>query len=411
MNACIRLILLSILVCTVNTSGATTPAVLTLGIHAQDPTHLQDAASAGYKAIRLWDTETSWRDIQPNKGEWKLDYINEYVTEAEAAGLKVIWSIGNTPQWASARPDEICPYGLGCGAEPSDINDWRNYVRTIATKFKGRIECYEVWNEVNFPNDPLFEPGDGGTPNGFFTGLVDDMVNLTRVAYEEIKRADPNACVLSPSFHNDGNWSLKFDKFLAAGGGKYIDVVSQHFYVDPEPENAVVFIREEKAVLAKYGLSKLPMWDTEVGNVFPDEAAIRPTLTIEDVVYSLVLRNYLIHASEGVSRVYWYGWDDEVWGLSDKATQFDFGSAAASAAIHLLDQLQTINCQSKGKLWQCKVLAGGRKFKVVWVSGVNARSQRVVLTGNATRWGNIPRSFKAGQSINIDARPVIINGW
>ena len=162
-------------------------------------------------------TGQAWK---PQPHLWKFDRIDAYLAASEKAHLKVLWTIGNTPRWASARPDEKCAYGLGCAAEPANIEDWRRYVHTIATTFRGRIECYEPWNEVSFPSDPIFkQPGAGGDPAQFFSGSVDAMVSLARVAYEEIKRADPQACVLSPSFHSSGHWAEKFDRYLAAGGG------------------------------------------------------------------------------------------------------------------------------------------------------------------------------------------------
>ncbi|MBW8370387.1 MAG: hypothetical protein K0M66_05365 [Thiobacillus sp.] len=382
---------------------------MTLGIHVHEPVHIEAAARTGYSAIRLWDTGTDWASLKPQPDLWRLDRVEAYLAASEKTHLKVLWTIGNTPRWASARPNEKCAYELGCAAEPANIEDWRRYVRTVATTFRGRIECYEPWNEVSFPTDPAFkQPGVGGDPAQFFTGSVDAMVTLARVAYEEIKRADPQACVLSPSFHSSGNWAEKLDRFLAAGGGRYLDVVSQHFYFGEEPEKAVPIIRAMRQVLAKHGLDHKPIWNTEIGFPFEAKASQWPSLSLEDLVYALTLRTYLLNASEGVPRVYWYAWDNKGMGFFKPETNLDFGSAAASAAVHLFDGFEAANCESNGRLWQCRVSSGGRRLKVVWVAGKNAKPIPIAFDRDATRWGRIRESLPAGRQIVLDGRPVII---
>jgi hypothetical protein len=396
---------LVLLVC----DAATAEDGMMLGFHAHEPEHVEAAASTGYSAIRLWDSGTDWASLAPQPHLWKFDRIDAFLLVSEKAHLKILWTIGNTPRWASARPDEKCAYGLGCAAEPADIEDWRRYVHTIATTFRGRIECYEPWNEASFPSDLAFKhPGAGGDPAQFFTGSVEAMVNLARVAYEEIKRADPQACVLSPSFHSSGNWVEKFDRFLDAGGGQYFDVASQHFYYGKDPEQSVPVIREVQQVLTKHGLSYVPIWNTEVGVPFSAEAQQWAGLSQEDLVYALTLRTYLINASQGVKRVYWYAWDNKGMGFFNPDTNLDFGSVAASAAVHLFDQFESASCQPVGSLWQCHVHAGGRGFKVVWLAGKGAKYLPMVFDRNATRWGRVQESLPAGRQIALDGRPVII---
>lgn len=399
------LTLLALALCDMAIAGE----AMTLGFHAHDPAHIQAAAGTEYSAIRLWDTGTDWASLAPQRNLWNFDRIDAYLAASEKSHLKVLWTIGNTPRWASARPYEKCAYGSGCAAEPANIEDWRRYVRTITTTFRGRIECYEPWNEVSFPTDPIFKPaGAGGEPAQFFSGSVDAMVSLARVAYEEIKRADPQACVLSPSFHSSGSWAEKFDRFLAAGGGKYLDVVSQHFYFGEEPEQAVPTIRAMRQVMAKHGLSQVPIWNTEVGVPFMATAKQWPGLSLEDLVYAFTLRTYLLNASEGVSRVYLYAWDNKGMGFFKPDTNLDFGSAAALVAVHLLDGLEAASCQSKGDLWQCRVSAGGRRFKVVWLAGKNVKPLPIAFKHNAKRWGRVPELLPAGRQIDLDGRPVLV---
>jgi hypothetical protein len=295
-------------------------APLLMGTHVHDPANVDAASRLGYQAIRLWDSATGWSSVQPYATQSTFDRADRYLAASERAGLRVLWTLGNTPRWASARPNEPCSYGKGCAAEPTNIATWRRYVRTVATRYRGRVECYEPWNEVSFPTDPQFSPaGAGGTPGQFFSGTVKAMVRLARVAHEEIKAADPKACVLAPSFHPaSGDWAQKFDRYLAAGGGAYMDVVSQHFYFRDEPEQTVPVIRAMRRVMQKHGVAHLPIWNTEVGAPFAakDKAKEWPGLSGSELVYSLTLRTYLLNASEGVARTYWYAYDNRNFGFS-----------------------------------------------------------------------------------------------
>jgi hypothetical protein len=234
------------------------------------------------------------------------------------------------------------------------------------------------------------------------------LVELARVAYEEIKLADPQACVLSPSFHSSGNWTEKFDRFLEAGGGKYFDVVSQHLYFDEEPERVVPIIHAFRQVLTKHGLNNIPFWNTEVGWPFQERLNQWPGLSLEELVYSTMLRTYLLNASEGISRVYWYAWDNNGMGVYDPKSKFNYGSNASKAAVHLLDGLVNSNCQPAGKLWVCKVLTKNRHFNVVWLAGRNQQPVSLLIKRKATRWGASIEIFPAGMEVKIDARPVIV---
>ncbi len=382
---------------------------LVLGFHAHDPAHIDAAARTGYSAIRLWDTSTTWANLAPQRNLWDFDRISTYLTDSEKAHLKVLWTIGSTPHWASARPSEKCAYGLGCAAEPVNIDDWRRYVRTIATTFRGRVECYEPWNEVSFPHDPVFaQPGAGGDAGEFFTGSVDTMVALTKAAYEEIKRADPQACVLSPSFHSSGHWVEKFERFLDAGGGQYFDVASQHFYFGDLPEQSRAVIRSVRQALDKHNLQRIPIWNTEVGIPFSMKMNQWPGIPLQDVVYALTLRTYLVNVSEGINRIYWYAWDNGEFGFFDPLNRQDFGTEAASAANHVLDGFKSARCQDRDGIWQCRVDTVTRRFRVMWSSEKNAKPVLVSFDREATRWGQIQASFRAGTKIALDGRPVIV---
>src|SRR5215468_5110882 len=106
---------------------------------------------------RLWDAYVAWPSLEPQKGKWHFETLDKYVALAEQHNVGILLPLGLSPQWASARPQEKSTYQPGNAAEPRNLDDWRNYVKTVATRYKGRIHEYEIWNE---PNLKLFWTGD-----------------------------------------------------------------------------------------------------------------------------------------------------------------------------------------------------------------------------------------------------------
>jgi hypothetical protein len=386
------------------------PSATTPGFHVHAPANIPAAALAGYAAIRMWDSRTNWRDIQPQQGTWNFQTADTYLANSEAAGVQVMWTLGgNTPGWASARPEEQGAYGVGSAAEPASMQDWDTYVRAVATRYKGRVQAYEIWNEVSFPTDPAFPPGEGGSPGQFFTGTAQQMVDLAQVAYTAIKEIDPGAVVLSPSIHSSGHWENKFDLFLSLGGKLYADVISQHFYFVGEPEQSVQALNMVRSVMASNGVAHLPLWDTETGERFGAKLSQWPGMTAEQLVYALTLRTYLLNAAKGVKRVYWYAWDNGNFGFFVAGLDSQKAIAAASAAIRFFNGMWFAATKSTGNLWECSIGTQGTRYKVVWLSGVNPTPQAYTVQRPATRWGIPVETFAAGTQIMLDGRPVIIN--
>ncbi len=99
---------------------------------------------------RLWDSSVMWSEIQPQRGVYSWDLLDSLVNLAEKHGVEPALTLGMTPTWASARPSDGSDYGpQTSAAEPANMQDWVDYVTAVATRYKGRIHCYEMWNEPN----------------------------------------------------------------------------------------------------------------------------------------------------------------------------------------------------------------------------------------------------------------------
>src|SRR6266550_6702638 len=193
---------------------------------------------------RLWDANVVWPWLEPKKGEWHFEGLDALVALAEQHQVEILLPLGRSPTWASARPTDPPAWVPGYAAEPRNIDDWRNYVRTVATRYRGRVHYYEIWNEPNATD--------------FYTGSVDVMVNLVRLASRELKDIDPSNHVVSPSAVSEPGLPWLED-FLRKGGGQYVDIIGFHFYVGSRPPEAMVgLMGKVRAIMARYGAADKP---------------------------------------------------------------------------------------------------------------------------------------------------------
>lgn len=57
---------------------------------------------------------------------------------------QVLFTLGQTPAWASSSPSEPSVYGPGRGSPPKNVADWSAFVAAMARRYKGRIDAYEA---------------------------------------------------------------------------------------------------------------------------------------------------------------------------------------------------------------------------------------------------------------------------
>lgn len=425
--------------------------------------------NAAFAGIRLWDSGTTWWDLQPSNAtsySWaNFDFI---VNEASANGKDILYTFGRTPQWAlptkipitsisrannvvtvttSARtglfyvptfqpvtqsvvsfsgitnsdfislnqdsshrnnfmiganstpttlsfiqngPDAAysspdgAPIGTfsalctgsfapneGCAEAPYNLSDWDNFVTAVATRAKGRIKYWEMWNEINLQ---YFWKGDKQT-----------MLTMVQHARSIIKAIDPDAVIVSPAVTACENKDPRCGRtwigdWLALGGKSSVDVVAFHNYPAAlPPEQVVKQVQDEQAVLADQQASNIPLWDTESG-WGPNTGLPNPTDEI-----AFLARHLILQASLGVQRSYWYAYDDAKWGSlfwpsNHPSPEGLVGVTPAANAYSVLALLMSgatysAPCAPENpnakppsiKVWACRAtLAGGVPAEVVW---------------------------------------------
>lgn len=350
-----------------------------------------------FGSLRLWDALVNWPLLEPEKGKWNFETLDKTVALAEKNRVELLMTLGQSPRWASARPNDPSPYAPGWSAEPKNIEDWRNYVRTLATRYKGRIRYYEIWNEPNWKR--------------FYTGSLEEMLILSREAYRILKQVDPAIVVVSPSA-TDGDEGVSWlKKYLDKGGGNFIDAIGFHFYVVPQlPEATVPLIEKVRQVMVQHGLSNKLLWNTEAGWSNP-----KP-FPSDELAAAYVARAYILNWAAGVSRFYWYAWDDL--GVSLTMIEPDIRTLKPAAIAYAQVQKWLVgarmnHCTQNQSTWICQLSRqGGYNAWIVWNSARKSGFQvpaswgihRVRdLTGNqrnlsGTTTRNNPISIEIGSS-------------
>lgn len=339
-----------------------------------------------FGAWRLWDAGVTWLDLEPKKGEWHFEKLDRYVALAEKHHVKVLLTLGQTPQWASARPLEPGPYAKGCAAEPREIEDWEAYVQTVVTRFKGRIEAYELWNEPDFSQV---------NPKGFYSGTPEKMVELAKVAHRVIKSVDPMALVTTPAVVSELE---RLEPYLRLGGAQFADIVAAHFYTMP-PENFLVLVKRFRSVMARYGLESSPIWNTESGFLIanplrevrstPGSGVFERVLS-ESEAAAYVARSLILARANGIARSYWYAWDNSQMALSQDDSRIpNLAGRAYNQVVQWLENAGIENCSvTNGSIWICHVNRTDSRFWLVW-SAAKPTDWTVPLNWNALRYQNL----------------------
>ena len=275
-----------------------------------------------FGSLRLWDNATSWTNIETSKGVFDWTNLDKVVADANTNGVTdILMVLSGTPTWATNQRNPISLPAPNASGVPANMADWDDWVRAVATRYKGKITNYQPWNEANLKT--------------FYTGTPAQMADLTKRAHDIIKSIDPSATIVAPSTGLRLNGALQrfYPKFLKELKARNwpIDVWSAHTY-----PNSLGTTNDRRDLANKWiGLLKaakapnLPLWDTEnnygLGGPGPDfpEQDINGTKAANWTAVT-----YLDALRLGVSRVYLYQWGpyNDLWGI-----QYNDGAPGAIA--------------------------------------------------------------------------------
>lgn len=362
------------------------------------------------EAVRLWNDGTRWSNLEPSRGTYNWPWLDYLVQHNTAAGKPVLLTLGETPHWASSNPgDTSCMFYAAshptlAGSEPGQcqapvsIADWDAYVRTVATRYRGRIEAYEMWNEVNLPT--------------YWKGSVATLATMSAHAAAIIHSVDPVAKVVAPSvvFVQSTATVDYVLQLVAAGGFAGIDVAAVHlyYYQGPNaPELNAAGVQALQARLAAAGVH-IPLWNTE--NAWGTTGTASATTQ-----QMLIVRNWLVANYVRIPRSYYY---TPIAYLPWEVT----GSPAQLATQQLKRWYTGARIEGCGHgigsglpfdIWQCTFYYGSTSSgysygQVRWSTAGNYSEAAPTSTTQVEYVGSAAASARSGTAVTVSQLPVMV---
>ncbi|MCL4238878.1 MAG: hypothetical protein KJ047_11590 [Anaerolineae bacterium] len=246
----------------------------------------QMIAEAGFGWMRQ---QFPWEDIEIHaKGDFTdrrnldvhgaisaWDKYDHIVALAGQYGLRIIARLGGPmPAWSlpEGNDNRYTP--------PADFQDFVDYAATVAARYRGRIQHYQVWNEPN-----LYPEWGEQTVN------AEAYTDLLCRTYRALKAVDPQIVVITgaigPTIDLSGRNAydvLYLQRMYQAGAGACFDVLGVQGYglwsgptdrrLRPTTINYQrhLYLRD---VMVANGDAHKPIWISEAGwNPVPDDPAI-----------------------------------------------------------------------------------------------------------------------------------------
>lgn len=246
----------------------------------------QMIAEAGFGWIRQ---QFPWEDIEIHaKGDFTdrrnldvhgeisaWDKYDHIVALAEQYGLRIIARLGGPmPAWSlpEGTANRYTP--------PADFQDFVDYAVAVATRYRGRIQHYQVWNEPN-----LYPEWGEQTVN------AEAYTDLLCRTYRALKAVDPQIVVITgaigPTIDLSGRNAydvLYLQRMYQAGAGACFDVLAMQGYglwsgpTDRRLRPTTINFQRHlylRDVMVANGDAHKPIWISEAGwNPVPDDPAI-----------------------------------------------------------------------------------------------------------------------------------------
>ena len=289
------------------------------GVNTPERYRLAQSAGVGWNRWVFY-----WNEIEKVQGAPDYTRPDRTVAADTAHNFKILGILLGTPDWASGgatgaratslpppqvgqhwypeeleeparritagSPITIPPQGLdrpvfsdgtdipGPGKSLNPANPWARFVFQTATRYRGKVQAWEIWNE------PDFTPTAGTGWFGFWSGSVEQYAQLLKVGYLAVKAADPNATVVmggmafwfQPDFYPKLLRAIRQDP-SAPGNGYYFDVTAWHWYSRASQlYERTIWIKDE---LNKAGIPGKRVWVTEANLPVCGDPALKERLT------------------------------------------------------------------------------------------------------------------------------------
>jgi len=360
-------------------------------------------------ALRLWDSETRWAQVEPFPGEFDWSTLDRLLDAARPQGLPTLFVFGGTPAWAAPHARKAAYPDGSRAAPPDDLGDWDTYIRALVRHAGDRIDAYELWVMANHPHH--------------YNGRVETLVEMTRRASRIIRAGDPDAVVVCPSVtelwkRTSHNYLLRF---AALGGYQYCDAAGIKLYqrqVSDPPETMLEAVAGVEKTFQRAGYH-LPLWNTGTTQTLQLNEPLE-----DDRAADYAVRFYLTGLygqKRGIERMYFYAWGN---GSIPLVLQAE-GQAPRKAALYVARLQQWLvhaEIRSCGhgreislpeNVWQCEFLIPDergvrRPARIRWTHTGTADTPAGPGAHRVRHLDGTAHEVDALDAVHITERPLLI---
>lgn len=218
--------------------------------------------------------QVDWNTVESAPGEYDWSKLDYFVDQAEARGLKILLGVARAPGFSRSEP--VIEDG-----PPDDFTLFNRFMLALASRYRGRVAAYELWNEPNLLREWRGHDLNAAT-----------FVAFLRQGATGARQGDPDAVLISAAPGvtgiNDGVNAIDdrvyLQTMLAAGAAQWVDAIGVHPYgaANPPDERAadathhaggfnnhpsfffLDTLEDYHALLDAAGVDK-PLWVTEFG--------------------------------------------------------------------------------------------------------------------------------------------------
>lgn len=200
----------------------------------------------GIKRLRL---QAGWDKTEKIKGVYDWTWLDHTINDATRRGLKpwlqASYGNHNYPGGGGAN------LGAGMPTSKEALEAWDKWVEAMVTRYKDKVQDWEIWNEPNFGDNQENTP--------------EKTAALNIRTIDIIKRIQPNARVSGLALgHISLDYADRFFKILSEKGKlSLFDNITYHDYTY-NPDSHYGKVMKLRAVLDKYA-PKLPLRQGENG--------------------------------------------------------------------------------------------------------------------------------------------------
>ncbi len=172
-------------------------------------------------------TEMAWSVLEPEPNVFEPHaeaFADRLISDAAAAGIRVVLTVDSSPCWASSAPASILSScspahsGPANAWPPANPSTYATFVAQVAARYGTHLAGIEVWNEPDQANQLYFAGPEKAVR----------YAALLRAAYPAIKAANAQVPVLAGSLVGSNGIFLR--ALYAAGIKGYYDGLAVHFY-------------------------------------------------------------------------------------------------------------------------------------------------------------------------------------